>query len=306
MKILLLILVSCTALGVLGEGTTRTTWRDKAVKGGILAVRIAARLNSELASYGISGPEILKAVRKNPKQFLLIVPEHTRKRLIVILPEHEKVISDSIIEENKKNKKIYSDLHAETKLAKIFSKLQKGFPHKLSSRIFLLNELAVNAFCLPDGTVFVTRGAVANLSENQLAAILAHEAGHAFARHGAENITKMLMKSAGEVYAEQKIMESIMQKKHIQGALIKLGYGLGSQLGFMLPYSRRMEFEADKLGMIFLHRAGYDPQVMVELLKFLEAETQNKTWFGEYLSTHPLNSNRIKHAQTVLRELKEK
>ena len=73
-----------------------------------------------------------------------------------------------------------------------------------------------------------------------------------------------------------------------------------------MPYSRQMELEADKLAMIFLKKAGFDPRALVELFKHLETETQNREWLTEYLSTHPLTSNRIKHAQTVLKELEEK
>lgn len=304
MKFLLIALFFFTVSGLFGEVQEKENLRQKLIKHGILAAQISAKLNAELKVYGISGREILAAVRKNPAQFRVAVPEHTRKRLIIILPQHEKIISDSMIDEYRKNKKIYSDPAAEKKVHKVITKLQKGSQYKLPARFFLISEAGINAYCLPDGSILVTRGAVTTLSEKQLAAVLAHEAGHAVARHGAENITKMLVKSAAEVYADHKMMESITRKKNVQAALIKLGYGLGSQVGFLLPYSRKMEFEADKLGMIFLKRAGYDPKNMVDLLQFLEKSTPNSAWYEEYLSTHPLNPKRIKYVQTILETLK--
>ena len=294
-KIFLLVLCgSCIFLSA-GEESEKPSLSKRLVKTGSQAAKAAVKVSAELKSLGLPIRELFAEARKNPGQFLIPVPGHTRKRLILIPARHDKTIAGFLLAKYKLSGKFYSDPAAEKRIKKIMEKLHQAASLPSQSRYFLLNDLNINAFCLPDGTILVTRGAIANLPQRKLAALLAHETGHAAARHAAEMMTKVLMQTAVAAY---------LSSRH--GVLTVLGYGVGSRLGFLLRDSRQMELEADKLAMIFLKKAGFDPRALVELFKHLETETQNRGWLTEYLSTHPLTSNRIKHAQTVLKELEEK
>lgn len=294
-KIFLPVLCGSCILLSAGEAGEKTSLSKRLIRTGNQAAQAAVKISAELKSIGISAGELFAEARKNPGQFLIPVPGHTRKRLILIPARCDKIIADFLLGKYKQSGKFYSDPAAGKKIEKIMEQLHRAASLPSRPRYFLLNDLSINAFCLPDGTILVTRGAIANLSQKKLAALLAHETGHAAARHSAEKITKVLM---------QKAVAAYLSSRH--GVLTVLGYGVGSRLGFLLPYSRQMELEADKLAMIFLKKAGFDPHALVALLKHIETETQNRKWLTEYLSTHPLTSNRIKHARNVLKELKEK
>lgn len=164
----------------------------------------------------------------------------------------------------------------------------------------VLDSPVVNAFALPGGYVYVTRGlmALAN-DEAELAGVLAHEIGHVVARHAAQRYSQAVLANLG-----LNVLGAATQNS----GLTQLA-GLGAQL-YLLSYSREEELEADKLGIRYLARAGYDPMAMTSFLSQLEAEDALDAKIAEkegserppeFLSTHPRTETRIVEAANEAR-----
>ncbi len=150
------------------------------------------------------------------------------------------------------------------------------------------NNKEANAFCLPGGKVFVYSGLFKYISNDaELAAVLGHEIGHAIARHGAERMSSGILAQAGE-----QVLQSVMAGRGNpqNTAMVMQAFGVGTQLGVMLPHSRKQEYEADHIGLVLMAKAGYNPRYA---LKFWEKFAKSGETPPEYLSTHPAPAHRI-------------
>jgi predicted Zn-dependent protease len=146
-----------------------------------------------------------------------------------------------------------------------------------------------NAFCLPGGKVGVYTGLfpIAR-DEAGLAAVIGHEVAHAIARHGAERVSQgMAMQIVGVGVAVAASGASPVTQQAIMQA-----YGLGSQVGVALPFGRSQETEADRIGVILMAKAGYDPEAAIGLWQRMEQYSRGGAP-PEWLSTHPHPSTRI-------------
>ena len=173
-------------------------------------------------------------------------------------------------------------------LAAVSGRTQVPFSYEV------VDDPAINAFALPGGPIFVTRGILTHLnSEAELAAVMGHETGHVVARHSANQISK------GEVAQLGLGVGSILSPT--LGALSQAA-GAGLQLLF-LKFSREDETQADELGFRFMTKDGYDPHTMVNLFKMLGGlgkEAGVSTKMPEYLQTHPDPENRLAATQQRL------
>jgi len=156
----------------------------------------------------------------------------------------------------------------------------------------VLNTETVNAFALPGGFIFVTRGILGKMeNEAQLAAVLGHEIGHACARHGVERLQKALgielLIMAGAVIYHEHEGEAPPPEAL---ALARIGEFLT-----MMKFSRDDEREADRLGMEYMVSVGYDPREMISLFEMFDRLQRNET--PAWLSTHPPPRDRIKLAE---------
>jgi predicted Zn-dependent protease len=153
-----------------------------------------------------------------------------------------------------------------------------------------------NAVCLPGGKILVFTGLRPYLeNEAGLAAVIAHEVAHAVARHGAERLSQQLaMRGAMSVGGE--ILKNKDGSLDAKSRILLGALGLGGTLGVVLPYSRVHEFEADRIGLIYMARAGYDPSEGVRLWERMSKI--KKPPIPAWLSTHPADEERI----TKLRE----
>ena len=158
----------------------------------------------------------------------------------------------------------------------------------------VLNTPEVNAFALPGGYVYVTRGliALAN-SEAELAGVVAHEVGHVVARHAAQRYSRSVVAGIGGA-----ILGAITNEQVGQLA------SLGSEL-YLSSFSREQEFEADTLGVRYLGRTGYDPGAMASFLRTLNAEKNLRARLadadpnagaGSFFATHPRTLDRVGRA----------
>lgn len=152
----------------------------------------------------------------------------------------------------------------------------------------------VNAWCMPGGKVVVYTGILPLCKDDTgLAVVLGHEIAHAIARHGNERMSQQMAVMLGGISLEVAMKEKPEKTKDI----FRLVYGAGSTLG-TLAYSRTHEYEADKLGLVFMAMAGYQPQRAVTFWSDMAAHSNSNQL--EFLSTHPSNMNRIKAIEEYL------
>lgn len=154
----------------------------------------------------------------------------------------------------------------------------------------VIKDSTPNAFALPGGKVGVNTGLLkVAKNDDQLAAVMAHEIGHAIAHHGAERISQQMALQAG-LSGLGLAGDSASQYAQLAAT--------AATLGIILPFSRTQEAEADHIGVILMAKAGYDPRAAVTLW-------ENFKKYGgprqpEFLSTHPAPASRIANLQALM------
>lgn len=158
----------------------------------------------------------------------------------------------------------------------------------------VIDKNEANAFVLPGGKVAVYTGLFKyTQDEAGLAAVIGHEVAHALARHGAERVSQGMLAQVGMTALQVGLQNG--DAGILQG--IALAYGLGVEL----PFSRSQESEADRIGLILMAQAGYDPRAAIGLWERMSAG-QRRGGTPEFLSTHPSGTTRIKQIQGWLPE----
>lgn len=153
----------------------------------------------------------------------------------------------------------------------------------------VIESFQANAFALPGGKVAVYTGILPIVkNEDGLATVLGHEIAHAVARHGAE---RMAQQKLGQ-WASLAVSMSVGEMEPGTRRLVHAAFGLGSQFGVMLPFSRKHESEADKMGLIYLARACFDPREAPKVWERMAGHSSGAQPM-EFMSTHPSPSTRI-------------
>lgn len=161
----------------------------------------------------------------------------------------------------------------------------------------LFESEEVNAWCMPGGKVAVYTGILPiTRDETGLAVVMGHEIAHAIAQHGSERMTQGLLQQLGGLALEVALENEPAATR----ALFLTAYGIGSTIGVILPYSRTHESEADRLGLIFMAMAGYDPNAAIDFWQRMA--DLNKAKVPEFLSTHPSDQTRISKIREYLPE----
>lgn len=156
------------------------------------------------------------------------------------------------------------------------------------------NDTMANAWCMPGGKVaFYTGLLPATKDINGMAVVVGHEIAHAVARHGNERMSQGLAAQLGGVALGVAIRDKPEETKNIFYSI----YGVGAQVGLLLPYSRTHESEADRLGLVFMAMAGYDPNGAIAFWERME--TLKGGYTPEFLSTHPSHDTRIRNIKEV-------
>lgn len=161
------------------------------------------------------------------------------------------------------------------------------------------DDSQLNAFAMPGGKVAVYTGLfrIAD-TDDHLAVVVGHEIAHVVARHGNERVSQQM--AAGLVGAG--LAAGTQDMDSTERAAILAAYGAGASLGVLLPYSRTHESEADRIGLIYSARAGYNPVAAIEFWQRMEAESGGKAP-PEFLSTHPAGSTRVNNIKRQLPEV---
>ena len=154
----------------------------------------------------------------------------------------------------------------------------------------LVDNKEANAWCMPGGKIVVYTGLLPyTQNEAALAVVLGHEVSHAVLQHGNE---RMSQEMGAELVGAGLQVALSTRPTETQNAFLT-AFGLGSQVGLLLPYARKHEYEADHYGLIWAAMSGYNPQEAIPLWERMAAASQNSERPPEFLSTHPVESNRI-------------
>jgi predicted Zn-dependent protease len=215
--------------------------------------------------------------------------------------QHDLFLKENIVSKNQ------SDVEMVTRVGtKIQNSVESYFSAKnLSNQLRdyewefdLVDNDEPNAWCMPGGKVVVYTGLLPITNdENGLAVVMGHEVAHAIARHGNERMSQTLITQLGGM----ALYKALEEKPEKTQQLWMSAYGLGAQTGLLLPYSRLHESEADRLGLIFMAMAGYDPRGAVDFWQRM-AEQKNGKGAPEFLSTHPSDKTRIQGIKSQMQE----
>ncbi len=177
--------------------------------------------------------------------------------------------------------------------------------HNLSNRLQgyewefnLVSDEADNAWCMPGGKVVIYTGILPiSRDDKGLAVVMGHEIAHAVASHGDERMSQGLIAQMGGIALSTALSSYPAQTAD----LFMTAFGIGTEVGVMLPYGRLQETEADRLGLIFMAMAGYDPREAPDFWKRMSSGKQNAAP-PEFLSTHPADATRIMNLQKQMDE----
>ena len=180
----------------------------------------------------------------------------------------------------------------------------------------VLDSADVNAFALPGGYVYVTRGIMAYMhSEADLAGVVGHEIGHVTARHGSQRATRQQTAGIGVLAAT--ILGVVLESQGLRGAANAASQASqGVAAGYVAKYSRSQELQADKLGAEYLAGVNYDPQNMVDVIKLLESQERfaadqaraagraPREGGSDWLASHPTSEQRLREITEIANQYK--
>jgi len=161
----------------------------------------------------------------------------------------------------------------------------------------LVKDKTVNAWCMPGGKIVFYTG-ILPLTKNEAGAavVMGHEIAHAIAKHGNERKSQGLIQQLGGVALSVALNEKPAETQN----LYLTAYGIASNVAVILPYSRKQEYEADRIGLILMAMAGYNPNEAVSFWKRMSAHATNP--MPAFLSTHPTDANRVEQIKKYIPE----
>lgn len=163
----------------------------------------------------------------------------------------------------------------------------------------LVQDDQMNAFCMPGGKIVVYTGLMKIISsDDELAVVLGHEVAHAVARHSNERMSQQLLTQYGGAILGAAVSNKSAAIQQVANTV----YGVGSQVGVTLPFSRKHESEADYMGLVFMTMAGYNPEAAIG---FWQKMSAGGTSTPEFMSTHPSDGRRISDIRSYLPEMEK-
>ncbi len=216
----------------------------------------------------------------------------------VLSPAQERELGESLMRHVLANEKVIQDPLLHDYVTALGAALTSATGQPAAGfTFFLVDDPAVNAFAAPGGFIGVNGGLIlATENEAQLAGVLAHEIAHVTQRHIARAYAEA---QSSSLPAAAAILAAILLGgQNPQASQAALATGIAASRQWQLNYTRSNEYEADRLGIRFLAQAGFDPLGMVEFFSLLERRHAGEAaGRPEYLSTHPLSSNRVAEAR---------
>ena len=238
------------------------------------------------------------------------VPVTGRKQLSLVsnaeifpmsFQSYKSVLDSSKVSTNKDQVQMVKTVGAKIQKAVEQYMRERGLSSELKGYAWefnVIDENIVNAWCMPGGKVVFYAGILPICKDEKgIAVVMGHEVAHAVANHGGERMSQGIVQQMGFSALSVALTEKPAETQQLYGT----AYGLASNLGALLPFSRLHESEADKMGLIFMAMAGYDPH---EAPKFWERMTEASGGGAppEFLSTHPSHSTRIQQLNEAIPE----
>jgi len=224
-----------------------------------------------------------------------------RNQLIMVSPQQELALGFESAKQVLQKEKVSNDPQKNAQVKRIGQRIatvtEQAYAPGYQWEFFVIdNNEEGNAFCLPGGKVFVYTGLFKYAAnDDELAAVMGHEIAHALARHGAERMSAGQLQQVGG-----QVLGAVMQSQGVSAPSTNVAmqaFGIGTQLGVMLPHSRTQEYEADQIGLLLSAKAGYDPRAALSFWQKFGASGETPP---EYLSTHPAPANRISEIKALL------
>jgi len=217
---------------------------------------------------------------------------------------YQQFLEQSDLSEDAREKKMVTDVGARIAASAESFMREQGLENQLSQYQWEFNlveaDTMVNAFCLPGGKIGIYSGILpVAQSEAGLAVVVGHEVAHAIANHSGERMSQLLLVQMGGIALSKATKEQPEKTQQ----LLALAFGLGANVGVLLPYSRKHESEADRIGLILMARAGYDPNTAIPFWQRMNEQGGPRP--PEFLSTHPAPEKRVNEIRDHLPEAME-
>lgn len=226
----------------------------------------------------------------------------TGRSQLIILPEPQEVqMGVQAYQEILKKSKISRDPQQNELVTRVGSRIAQATGRTDYKWEFTViqDDKQVNAFALPGGKVAVYTGILpVTKDEAGLATVMGHEVAHAIARHGGERVSQGLLVQGGLIAAQVAMANRDPQTVQLVTGLL----GAGAAVGVVLPFSRAQESEADRLGLIYMAKAGYDPRAAIGFWQRMEQAAQRRGNPPEFLSTHPSHGTRVRQIEQWIPE----
>ncbi|MEM6823051.1 MAG: M48 family metallopeptidase [Verrucomicrobiota bacterium] len=233
------------------------------------------------------------------------IEETGEQRFMLLTPQQEAQMGLTAFQDIKTSQQISTDPEANAQVDRVAKRL---IPHVNAKHaqweVLVFENPTPNAFALPGGKIGVHTGLLPiTQSDAGLATVIGHELAHVALHHGGQRISRQMAISGAITAADIGLGMSNENYMENRSAILS-GLGVGTQVGMVLPFSRENEYEADRIGMLYMAKAGYDPREAVELWKRMKAYSDQRGGKPpDWLSTHPADAKRIRALQAYLPEV---
>lgn len=227
-------------------------------------------------------------------------PLTNRSQFIMVSSQEEMTMGATEAKKVVQNAKVSTDRALQERVRRIGQRIAAvSGRDDFAWEFTVIDDATPNAFCLPGGKVFFYTG-ILKITQNddQIAAVMGHEIAHALARHGAERMSMQMASGIGA----QVLATALGVPAQYQG-LYNQAYGITSQVGLILPYSRKFEHEADQIGVYLMWRAGYDPNQALKFWEGMSKLSKTNPKPPAFLSTHPADEERVNAIRTFIPQL---
>ncbi len=227
------------------------------------------------------------------------VPYTGRSQFILMSPQQELALGQQASQQVRQQYRISTNPRYTSQVERVGRRIAQAANQPDYQWSFTtIEDKSLNAFALPGGRVFVNTGMVDfSRSDAELATVMAHEVAHVIARHGAERMSRVLMAQiGGAALAGALNIQTPAGRQAFDSA-----YGLATNVGVILPHSRSQELEADRIGLILMAKAGYNPSAALAFwTRMMNAKDGGSP--PPFLSTHPADATRLNEIRRLLPE----
>ena len=232
-------------------------------------------------------------------------PYTGRNQVLMVSPEREQALGYQAFSDIRRHSPPAQDPALQARVRQVGERIARAADRPDFQWEFMVfqDDKMANAFCLPGGKVGIYTGLFKYIhSDADLATVISHEVAHALARHAGERLSQARIAQAGGLALNVGLAALGVGSGASQAAM--QGYNLGTKVGVLLPYSRVQESEADRIGLILMAKAGYDPELAFQFWERFATAKKDKGQLPQFLSTHPSDATRIQAMRGFLEEAK--